>query len=98
VPGIAEANAPNDCLFWATTATANATFWIHVDANGLATAIDTVTGTKYWVICNHRRENVEPGSPGDMSSMFWPADSEVDEAATQCFEHEAVILRSGTVL
>lgn len=76
----------------------NATSWIHIDANGLATAVDGVTGTKFWVICRPRRELVKRGSPGDLSSMFAFSDSQVDEASSSSFDHEAVVIQPGTVL
>ena len=88
-------NPPADDLVWATAAMRNATSWIHIDAQGFATAIDNVTGTKYWVVCRQRYG--QSGHAGDMSSMFWMGTTQVDEAATQCFEHEGVILQPGSV-
>jgi hypothetical protein len=93
-----DAVPPIDELVWATTATKNATSFLHIDANGLGTIVDSVAGTKYWVIGKRRRENTLPGSPGDMSSMHWMGESDIDTAKTDCFEHEAVVIEPGTIL
>jgi hypothetical protein len=95
--GIPSSSAPTDHTSWATAAGKNAVSWIHIDAYGLATAIDAVTGTKYWVVCKPRRGQDAHG-PGDMSSMYWAADLQIDESASQCFEHEAVLIQPSTVL
>jgi hypothetical protein len=51
VPGFyTDSKMPQDHLLWATAASRNATSFPHIDANGLATALDEVTGTKYWVL------------------------------------------------
>jgi hypothetical protein len=76
----------------------NATSFPHIDANGLATALDQVTGTKYWVLARQRRELAQAGNTGNMSSMHAFAGTEIDEGASEVFEHEAVIIQPGTVL
>jgi hypothetical protein len=96
--GFPPDSPPSDHLFWATTAMKNATSWIHIDANGFGTVIDSVTGTKYWVVCRRRRDLTGPGTQGDLSSMFCFEGTQVDEAATSCFEHEAVVIQPGSVL
>jgi hypothetical protein len=89
-----DSQFPVDHLIWATAAMANATSYLHLDANGLATAIDGVTGTKYWALARQRM----PGSIGNMASIRAFGETEVDEAGADIFSHEAVMIQPGTVL
>lgn len=98
VTGYPRADLPADHLFWATAAMKNATSWTHIDANGLGTVVDGATGTKYWVMCRRRSGSTAPGLPGDMSSMFGLASTEIDQSGVEYFEHEAVVIKPGTVL
>jgi hypothetical protein len=98
-PGFySDSMIPQDHLLWATAALQNATSFLHIDANGLATAIDQVTGTKYWVLARQRRKQSKAGNLGNMSSMHAFTDTEIDEGCSEVFEHEAVVIRPGTVL
>jgi hypothetical protein len=69
-----------------------------MDANGLASSIDGVAGIKYWVLGRCRPEFAGSGLPGDMTSMFALGTTQIDESAVENFEHEAVIIKPGTVL
>jgi len=75
----------------------HATSWLHIDANGFATAVDTVSGSKYWVVARSR----SPGGSGkgDLSSITAYDDKwEPYHSCSDRFEFEAVIIKPGTVL
>jgi hypothetical protein len=96
-PGFPKDEPPCSHLIWLTTAMGNATSWIHIDANGLATIVDGVTGTKYWVVCR-RRDTLPPHGPGDGASIHAYHTTEIDSASTEIFEHEAIVIKPGTLL
>ncbi len=88
-----------DEVIWATTSLAGATSWIHLDANGLGTHINNITGTKYWVVLNGKQGISSENHPGDMSSMeAFPTNWNPDEAIQDGFQYEAVVLTPGTLL
>ena len=82
-------------MIWLTAAHRHATSWIHIDCNGLGTIVDSVAGTKYWVVCR-QREGVE--LKGDLSSLYAFSMGEVDQPMDDRFKHEAVIIRPGSIL
>ena len=88
--GFPRLSPPVDDMIWATSASKHASSMIHLDANGFATAVDQLTGSKYWVLCSRRQGNPLMG-PGDMSSVNWAGKSDVDDAHRDCFNHEAVV-------
>jgi hypothetical protein len=57
--------------------------------------VDSVAGTKYWVVCRQRKGvNLK----GDLSSMHAFIGCDVQEAMVERFEHEAVVIKPGTIL
>ena len=97
LPGFTQDNPPTDHLIWATTAMTNATTGFHIDGKGFGTIVDSITGTKYWVVGRQQRDSIEQGQNGDMASMYgveWTR----DDGVPPCFEYEAVVLQAGTVL
>jgi hypothetical protein len=95
--GFVRESPPSDDLVWGTTALAGATTWVHLDANGLSTQIDNVSGTKYLVLFNRRRQCPKPC--GDMSSLHaFPDNWKPWSAGSEFFQHEGIILTPGSLL
>jgi hypothetical protein len=82
-----------DDLNWATAATKAAVSWMHVDDDGLATAITVRTGAKYWVVAKPRHSEYT-GLDLDFG-VKWKTHRppSYDE-----YEMEAVLLRPDSVL
>jgi hypothetical protein len=55
-------------MTWATAVRTNITTYGHVDGQGTATGVKTVTGSKYWVLYKERRKN--EGCSGNIMSMW----------------------------
>lgn len=97
--GFSEAQPPRSDLGRATVATAGATSWLHVDAEGLATSSQLLTGAKHWVVFYR-----DPGLPvgfeaGDMASIHFKDQCYWDQhELTNSFCAEAITLRPGMVL
>jgi hypothetical protein len=96
--GFTKTSPPTDDLVWATMAKKGAISWFHVDTGGLCTVADELSGGKWWVVANVRRD-VDPGSRGDLASIAaygpnWGPEGE----AWKYFDLEAVFLEPGTVL
>jgi hypothetical protein len=87
---------PVDAMAWATSGQTNVTTYGHVDGQGTATAVRTVTGSKYWVLYKERREN--KNKEGDIMSMWGFDKTEVDKSLSEHFDHEAVVLTADSVL
>jgi hypothetical protein len=97
--GLIRENPPSDDLTWGSTALAGATSWVRVEPNGLGTLVHNVTGTKYWVLLNRRRETPRDNYCGNMASMdAFPDDWEPCSAGCDAFQHEGILLTPGSLL
>jgi hypothetical protein len=97
--GLSKCFPPYDHLIWATAAMKQATSWLHIDTDGLCTAVDQVAGAKFWVVCRPRCDAPSGDRRGDMNSMHaFGKNWEPHLHNSEHFEHEAVILRPGTAL
>jgi len=91
--GFVRQNLPSDNLFWGTTALRGATSWVRIDGNGLATQVNNVTGTKYFILFNRHRDTLADNPLGDMASMgAFPDSWRPWSSGCQDFEHESIIL------
>jgi hypothetical protein len=93
--GFLKREPPVDDLFWATTALTGATSWVHMDADGFATAIIPEAGLKYWVVA---RPHSDPTMRRDLTAINAFRGFEPSEANLDGFEHEAVLLGPRMVL
>jgi hypothetical protein len=84
-------NSLADDLAWATAATKHATSWMHVDDDGLGTAVTVKTGAKYWVV-GRPLNNLVVGDNMDFG-LEWRTDRPPEN-----YHMEGVLLRPGTVL
>jgi hypothetical protein len=76
-----------------------ATSWVHIDTAGFATAVDSVAGSKYWVLLKPRNHANPKDHTGDLSSMYaFGPNWDPSGAGTDAFEFEAVVLRAGSLL
>lgn len=53
-PGFSVDDAPSGDMSWALVATGGALSWMHVDADGLATWISPLTGSKLWAVARKK--------------------------------------------
>jgi hypothetical protein len=68
-PGHAK-TSPLDQLMWATATMKHATSHMHIDAQGLATAIDTLAGARYWVVAHARgMQSAESLASSDLEAV-----------------------------
>jgi hypothetical protein len=97
--GITGRTSPVDDFFWTTAAMKNATTKVHIDTRGYATCVDNMTGSKYWVVLARHRDLSSEDCRGQLSSMFaYGRQWDSAGAGTEAFQHEAVVLRPGTML
>lgn len=85
-----------DELIWGTSALKHATSWMHMDDEGFATVVTNMVGCKYWVLARPRRD--APKSSSSSSIFHFGETLAPSEARRDIFEHEAVLLRPGSVL
>jgi hypothetical protein len=91
--GFVRQDHPSEDLFWGTASLAGATYWLHIDANGLATHVNNVTGTKYFVLFNRRRRTPEDTPSPDIGSMdAFPDTWYPWSSGCQDFVHEGILL------
>jgi hypothetical protein len=94
--GLLNINAPIHRLKWSILATAGATSWIHIDANGLATLIYMSAGRKYWLVGKQKREWYGKKNLGDIGAMeAFGKDWAPDGDGIENFEWEGVLLEPG---
>jgi hypothetical protein len=97
--GLARENPPSDDLIWGATALAGATSWVRIGVNGLCTQVENVCGINYWVLLNRRRDRPANDPRGDMASIdAFPDDWVASSAGREIFEHEGIVLTSGSLL
>jgi hypothetical protein len=83
-------------MIWTTSGGYNVTTFGHLDGQGTCTVIMTITGRKLWILYKRRRNN--KGGVGDVTSMWAFDEGQVDEALSEHFDHEAVVLTAGSIL
>jgi len=93
--GFSRSEPPVDDVFWATTALAGATSWLHMDADGFGTAIDCLAGSKYWLLA---KTNPKSENPKHLDEVMAFADFEPGEAFLAGLEYEGLLLSPGMVL
>jgi hypothetical protein len=93
--GFPQFEPPVDDLFWATTAHRGATSWLHMDADGFATAIDAFAGSKYWVV---GRPDLTSKRPRRLDEVLAFANFEPGEPFVDGLEYEGILLSPGMVL
>jgi hypothetical protein len=88
--GFVRQNPHSDNFFWGTTGLRGATSWIGVHANGLATQINNVTGTRYFILLNRYQGTSEDDPLASMDAF--PDSWRPWSPGHACFEHEGIIL------
>lgn len=72
---------------------------VHIDDDGLATAVKIMSGSKWWVLMRRKRDALAEDEVGDLTSMkCFPLSWEVGNSGHDMFEAEAIHLRETDVL
>jgi hypothetical protein len=89
---------PSDATNWGVAATAGTTTMVHVDDEGMATAVSVLCGSKYWVVMRPKPNQVH-GEMGDQASIqAYPPGWEYGQTGVGALEVEGVLLIAGDVL
>lgn len=87
---------PTGDFRWGLAATAGAFHTLHVDSNGLATYINPLTGSKWWIVARPIG-TLDPSTFEDMGLLLDKAFS-VNGNGNGLFALEAILLEPGTTL
>jgi hypothetical protein len=97
--GMMNISFPNNGMVWGSASTRDATSWVQIHDQGMATVLTVVSGLTYWVTMFAKRPNDSDDIQGNLGStegfgQRWSPSI----ASEDVWDHEGVLLAPGDIL